>query len=230
MALQALSLASRCVVLTSVVIANAVTCSGQRTVADVLKNTRPKVETKFKPLFLQHQLAWPPKNLVLVALKREKKLEVWAHDDGSAAKLVATYDILAASGRLGPKRKEGDRQVPEGFYNLSYLNPNSRYHLSVFVDYPNKEDIAHSKVPRNQMGGEIFVHGRAVSIGCIAIGDAAIEEVFTLCALTPSNKRRIVISPVDFRKDPDFSLKTEEAWVQSLHHRIKQEIRSKFMR
>ncbi|MCW5947152.1 MAG: L,D-transpeptidase family protein [Fimbriimonadales bacterium] len=230
MALQALSLASKCVVFTSVVVATAVTYSGQRTVADVLKNTRPKVETKFKPLFLQHQLTWPPKNLVLVALKREKKLEVWAHDDGTTPKLVATYDILAASGGLGPKRKEGDRQVPEGFYNLSYLNPNSRYHLSVFIDYPNKEDIAHSKVPRYQMGGEIFVHGRAVSIGCIAIGDAAIEEVFTLCALTPSSKRRIVISPVDFRKEPEFAMKMEESWVQALHHRIKQELQSKFMR
>jgi murein L,D-transpeptidase YafK len=227
---QALSLASKIVVLTAIGASTVAPYSGQRTVADVLKNTRPKVEAKFKPLFAQQQIAWPPKNLVLVALKREKKLEVWAHDDGFSPRLVATYDILAASGGLGPKRQEGDRQVPEGFYNLSFLNPNSRFHLSIFVDYPNREDIANAKVPSSRMGGEIFVHGRAVSIGCIAIGDAAIEEVFTLCALTSSSKRRIVISPVDFRKDPEFVMKKEEPWVQALHNRIKQELTAKFMR
>lgn len=200
----------------------------KRSVSDVLEQTQPRVEKKFKPIFEKAKLKWPPENLVAIGLKQERSLEVWVHNDHQKPVLIASYPMLAASGTLGPKRREGDKQVPEGFYGLPYLNPNSRYHLSIFVDYPNAEDVSNSKVPRSQMGGEIFVHGKSVSIGCIAIGDHAIEELFTLCALTPTTKRRIIISPVDFRKFPDFSMPKEEEWVRSLHDRIRRELREHF--
>ncbi len=198
----------------------------QKSVADVLQETRQRVESKYEPAFRSHGLRWPPSNLVLIAYKREKRLEIWVKDDGQKSQRIATFPILAASGSLGPKRREGDRQVPEGFYRLPYLNPNSKYHLSVFVDYPNAEDVTYSKVARSEMGGEIFVHGKAVSIGCLAMGDAGIEEIFTLCALTPAAKRRIIISPVDFREEPGFALRGEAGWVTALHARIRAELLS----
>lgn len=91
--------------------------------------------------------------------------------------------MLAASGGPGPKLREGDLQVPEGVYRLTAFNPNSSYHLSLRVDYPNAEDraaedraVARSD-RRTSLGGDIFIHGKAVSIGCLAIGDPGIEEL-----------------------------------------------------
>lgn len=169
---------------------------GAQTVASVLARTQPRVEAKYRPRLP----SWPPRRLELVAFKAERVLEVWAGDDDLVR--VAVFPIRAASGRLGPKAREGDLQVPEGVYGLPSLNPNSSFHLSLFVDYPNAADVARSKVPRAQMGGEIFVHGRAASVGCIAIGDEPIEDVFTLAALVAPAQRRIVIAPYDFRRPP----------------------------
>jgi murein L,D-transpeptidase YafK len=189
----------------------------QRTVRQVLDEYGPAVRRKFEPIAKRASVAWPPASITVLAFKSEKVLEVWAKDASGVQKRLASYPILAASGGLGPKRKEGDKQVPEGFYKLPVLNPNSRYHLSIMVDYPNAEDIAHKTVPRSEMGGEIFVHGNQVSIGCIAIGDRAIEEVFCLAAW--AKNREIIISPIDFRTDRMARLPTG-LWVTGLYGRI----------
>lgn len=91
---------------------------------------------------------------------------------------VTTYGICAASGGLGPKRREGDRQVPEGFYAISYFNSASRFHLSMQVSYPNAADRRHGH-PRSP-GGEIMIHGNCVSAGCLALGDERIEELWVM--------------------------------------------------
>jgi hypothetical protein len=110
-------------------------------------------------------------------------LELWTED--TAARLVHRYPVLAASGALGPKLRQGDLQVPEGVYRVLWLNPNSSYHLSMKLDYPNAFDREHARRDRRtDLGGDIFVHGRAVSIGCVALGDPAIEELFVLAADT----------------------------------------------
>jgi murein L,D-transpeptidase YafK len=127
---------------------------------------------------------------------------------------------MAASGATGPKRQEGDMQVPEGFYRLSALNPRSRFHLSMRVNYPNAEDIAASSLPINRMGEDIYVHGNCVSTGCLAMGDAAIEKLFTLVALAKPRERRILIAPVDFRKMKDFP-EPEEQRVAILYKRLR---------
>ncbi len=168
---------------------------------------------------------WPPARLTLLAFKRERRLEVWGANAEGAFAQLGNYPVLAASGGPGPKRKEGDRQVPEGAYLLTELNPNSQFHLSIRVEYPNSLDISHSRLDRSEMGGDIYIHGNKLSIGCLAIGDRAIEEVFTLAALVRPGARRIVIAPFDFRRNPKTPYPREEAWVHDMYDRIRQELR-----
>lgn len=177
-----------------------------------------------KTLCKEMDISWPPSRLRLIALKQEKVLEAWAADRDGEFKRLITYAITAASGELGPKRKEGDLQVPEGLYRLTTLNPQSRFHLSIRVDYPNATDIAHSKLPVSDMGGDIYVHGNAVSIGCIAIGDKAIEQVFAMAKAVPESGHDILICPVDFRVLPGFRLDREEAWVAGLYTDLEAEL------
>lgn len=167
---------------------------------------------------------WPPARLTLLAFKRERRLEVWGANADGAFRLLGNYPVLAASGGPGPKRREGDRQVPEGAYLLTELNPNSQFHLSIRVEYPNSLDVAHSRLDRGAMGGDIYLHGNKLSIGCLAIGDRAIEEVFTLAALVRPGARRIVIAPFDFRRNPKAPYPHEEAWVHDMYDRIRQEL------
>jgi murein L,D-transpeptidase YafK len=167
-----------------------------RTVNDVVKQHEPQVRAKFE----KKLGTWPPKRVELVGLKQERVLEVWGAVDGPLI-LLETYPILAASGKLGTKLKEGDQQVPEGIYSLPTLNANSSFHLSILVGYPNDDDKKYATTP--DLGGEIYVHGKSASIGCLAMGDAAIEEIFTVAALVDDDARRVIIAPIDFRKRND---------------------------
>ena len=150
------------------------------------------------------------RDLTLVAFKEERRLEVWV--DG---RLERTFAILGASGGAGPKRREGDLQVPEGIYRLTTLNPESRHHLSIRVDYPDAEDRR-----LGFTGGDIYVHGGSASIGCIAIGNDAVEEVFRLAAKAAN--RRILIVPWDLRRRPGPS--TSERWLAARYERLKHEL------
>jgi murein L,D-transpeptidase YafK len=89
---------------------------------------------------------------------------------------VTTFPVLAASGKAGPKRREGDRQVPEGFYQIDRFNPESSYHLSLGLDYPNESDRVRSD--KQRPGSDIFIHGKDVTIGCLPLGDEMIEELY----------------------------------------------------
>lgn len=114
------------------------------------------------------------------AFKEEKLLELFVRNRASGKfELFRSYPIAAASGVLGPKLVEGDGQVPEGFYAVppAAMNPASRYHLAFNIGYPNEFDRAHQRT-----GSAIMVHGNDVSIGCLAMTDAKIEEIYTLCA------------------------------------------------
>lgn len=108
--------------------------------------------------------------------KREAVLELWARNAGRRFRLVATYPILATSGVPGPKRREGDRQVPEGFYQIDRFNPRSNFHLSLGLNYPNAADRVHADP--QAPGSDIFIHGGDVTIGCAPIGDELIEELY----------------------------------------------------
>ena len=103
---------------------------------------------------------------------------MWGREKEEPFRKVVTFSITFSSGQPGPKRREGDRQVPEGFYVVNVFNPQSKYHLSLGLNYPNASDRVFADA--QQPGSEIYIHGRAVSIGCLAISDEAIEELYLL--------------------------------------------------
>lgn len=125
---------------------------------------------------------FPPNRLLLRAMKLERQLEVWAGPNSGPLKKLKTYEFSAYSGSLGPKRRKGDRQIPEGFYGISQFNPQSKFWLSLRVDYPNASDRILSD--QEHPGGDIFIHGGNKSIGCIPITDDGINEVYILAART----------------------------------------------
>lgn len=117
--------------------------------------------------------------LFLRGLKKEQKLEVWAKNKSKDSYLLLkTYDFCATSGVLGPKRRSGDRQIPEGFYVVDSFNPQSQYLLSFRVNYPNKSDLFFAD--KLNPGDNIFIHGNCVTIGCIPVGDENIKELYLL--------------------------------------------------
>lgn len=120
-----------------------------------------------------------PFKLYIAAYKNEGKLELWLKTNGQKAyKLFKTYDFCAHSGTLGPKVKEGDLQTPEGFYYINVFNPKSSFHLSLGINYPNKVDERRSG--KERPGGNIYIHGNCVTVGCIPLTDDKIKEVYVL--------------------------------------------------
>lgn len=188
-----------------------------RSVSDVVEDLAPRLRSRLARRFKAEGVAYPPSELTLIAYKRERRLEVWA-PSGTRWVRVLKYPILAASGEDGPKLRQGDYQVPEGVYGLTGLNPNSKYHLSIRVGYPSARD-KHWAVrdKRTNLGGDIFIHGKAVSRGCIAIGDLGIEELFTLVADTGLGSSKVIIAPNRRLRD----LPTEPAWVDELYDEVR---------
>jgi murein L,D-transpeptidase YafK len=129
-----------------------------------------------------------PRALLLRVFKDERVLEMWAAAaPGGSFVHVGDHAVCASSGGPGPKARTGDGQVPEGLYRVTTLNPWSRFHLSLRLDYPNAADRARNPgVPPSALGGEIFIHGDCVTIGCVPIGDEAIEEVYLAALETRS--------------------------------------------
>ncbi len=163
------------------------------TVADRVAQTQPRVGPIWEARW-ESQGRGKPARVCIVVLKAEREVRVY--DVSEPPVMLATYSVTAASGGIGPKLREGDRQVPEGLYRVEFLNPNSRFHLSIRVDYPNDEDrtIALADGRRN-LGGDIMIHGGAASVGCVAIGDDAIEEMFWLVASVGQENVEVVLSP-----------------------------------
>jgi hypothetical protein len=198
---------------------------GERTVEDIVQIYGANATRKLGGYFAKAKVSYPPKEITLVALKQERKLELWARDN-KEFRLIHTYHIQAASGVAGPKLRLGDKQVPEGIYRIDGLNPNSHYHLSMKLNYPNEFDLFHAELEgRTEPGSDIFIHGRAVSIGCLAMGDEAIEELFILTTQTGAENVKVVIAPHDPRA---YSLTADSAqlplWTTELYANISREI------
>ena len=140
-----------------------------------------KMEDTLKAQFQQQKLIWPPQEMYIRSFKFDKQLEVWVREAvGAPFKHFKTYKVCIQSGGLGPKRMEGDFQVPEGFYYINEFNPNSMYHLSLGLNYPNASDKILSNPDRP--GSLIFIHGQCVSTGCIPIMDVPMEELYVLAS------------------------------------------------
>lgn len=127
-------------------------------------------------------LNYPPHNVYLRAFKHEKTLEIWVQNAaGESYQKFRDFSFCANSGYMGPKSKQGDEQVPEGFYWINHFNPTSNFHLSLGVDYPNPADRERSDA--NNLGGSIYIHGACETIGCIPITDEGIKELYWLSVL-----------------------------------------------
>jgi murein L,D-transpeptidase YafK len=138
-----------------------------------------RVDARFnlKRRFHDLGLGYPAAELFLRAFKHERVLELWVRPVGeSSFALLKEYPICALSGKLGPKKYRGDAQVPEGFYEIDLLNPQSDYYLSLHVSYPNRSDRA--RATRADLGGDIYIHGGCESVGCLAVTDAAVKELY----------------------------------------------------
>jgi murein L,D-transpeptidase YafK len=142
-----------------------------------VRAARGRAQARLEELFKKVGLAYPPRRIFLRLFKLEAECELWAAGTptGQLSK-IKTYSICALSGELGPKRREGDLQVPEGFYHISAFNPWSNFHLSLKINYPNGSDRILGD--RRHPGGDIFIHGSCVTIGCVPLRDDPIEEVY----------------------------------------------------
>ena len=179
-----------------------------------------KVSEPFKPLQLKsarvkaaYQKKWPDLKTLLTSkkidptnfdvylrvFKQEDVLEIWVKNKKETHyTLLKSTPVCAKSGILGPKRKQGDGQVPEGFYEIAAFNPYSSYHLSLKVGYPNKSDAI--KADGNP-GGDIMIHGFCVTIGCIPIENDPIEELYVLCVEARNRNRPICVDIYPYHFD-----------------------------
>jgi hypothetical protein len=195
----------------------------KKTVAKVIETYGDTTRKDLTPFFTQVGLSYPPKKLALVAFKDTNTLELWASNTSSNYVLVKSYPIKAASGELGPKLREGDRQVPEGIYKIIGFNPNSSYHLSMKLNYPNEYDLKYAEEEgRSEPGTNIFIHGRAASIGCLAMGDPAIEQLFSLVHATGRENTTVLISPSDPSKNKLAIPSGAPAWTSKLYIKIEE--------
>lgn len=198
------------------------TAAQSYSLSERLAEISPRARKRLVSRFLTAGVSFPPSEIGMVAIKDQKIVELHARQDGGEWKLVHQYKVLAASGSGGPKLRQGDKQVPEGVYGISFLNPNSKYHVALRVNYPNEFDRRMAeKDGRKDLGGDIMIHGKAASIGCLAVGDEAAEELFVLADLAGLNNIKVVIAPTDFRRYgvPDVGA-DKPKWVPQLYTEV----------
>jgi murein L,D-transpeptidase YafK len=138
-------------------------------------------EDTLQKQFEAKKLKWPARYIYIRSFKYDSQLEVWVKNEiQEPFKLFKTYRVCALAGTLGPKRMQGDYQVPEGFYYVNVFNPQSNYYLSLGINYPNASDkiLSDSINP----GGDIYIHGSCVTVGCIPIRDEQIDELYIIAA------------------------------------------------
>jgi murein L,D-transpeptidase YafK len=196
-------------------------------VAQRLEQFGTTAASRLAPHFQQAGVAFPPTAITLLAFKDSKRLELYARDPQGAWQQVLAYPIQAASGITGPKLREGDRQVPEGIYAIESLNPNSLFHVSLRLNYPNAFDQQMGLADgRATLGSDIMIHGKAQSIGCLAMGDAVAEELFALAAWVGKENMRVVIAPTDFRQTAAVNVPNAPlpVWTEGLYATIRTEL------
>lgn len=198
--------------------------ASKRSIKQVINTYHNDSLKRLLPLFVAAKVDYPPQKITLLASKRSRRLELWA-DSGEGYKYIHTYWIRHASGTAGPKLREGDLQVPEGIYEIEGLNPNSKFHLSMKLNYPNSFDLAMAKKEqRHQPGSNIFIHGKTSSVGCLAMGDQAIEDLFVLVERIGPGNSQVVIAPHDPRLLPLFPVPDHlPEWTAELYQQIQQQ-------
>ena len=156
-------------------------------VPDIFTSAEDTVRKQFEA----KGLAWPAKFVYIRSFKYDARLEVWVKNTVKEQyKLFKTYKVCMQSGTMGPKRLQGDYQVPEGFYYINEFNPNSNYHLALGLNYPNASDRVLSDSLRP--GGDIYIHGSCVSVGCIPVTDEQIEELYVITSYAKNNGEEFI--------------------------------------
>jgi murein L,D-transpeptidase YafK len=151
-----------------------------------VKTAYDEKEKSVRELFSSKGIDVSSMNVLIRAFKKEAQLEIWAKSSKQESfMLIKTYAICASSGTLGPKRKQGDGQVPEGFYEVDRFNPSSNFYLSLGVSYPNASDRILGE--KGNLGGDVFIHGNCVTIGCMPLTDEKIKEVYLMAVEARSN-------------------------------------------
>ena len=201
---------------------------GEHTVETRLAEIGGEARAHWKSYFDGAGIPYPPASVVLVVFKRERRVDVYAGQSPFHPVLLRQVAITAASGNPGPKLREGDRQVPEGVYEIEALNPNSMFHLALRLAYPNAFDqLMAARDRRGRLGGDIMIHGGEQSIGCVAVGDAAIEDLFVIAADAGIENVSVVIAPRDFRRTGETELMPgQPPWVHELYADLDLRLRS----
>jgi hypothetical protein len=195
----------------------------EQAIVDRVAQYGPAARARLGPFFAAAGVAYPPQRFVLLGFKYERELHLLAAGSGRPLTFIRSYPIQGMSGTLGPKLREGDRQVPEGIYSIVYLNPNSIAHLSLALSYPNAYDRARAADDgRDTLGGDIMIHGGAMSSGCLAIGDEAAEDLFVLATESNWQQAVVILSPVDFRRHAlPVGSRVQPPWVEHLYARLR---------
>jgi len=156
--------------------------------------------------FKERGLKWPVKYVFIRSFKYDGQLEVWVKNEAKEKyKLFKTYRVCLQSGGIGPKRMQGDYQVPEGFYYINEFNPRSNYHLALGLNYPNASDKILSDSLRP--GNGIYIHGSCVSVGCIPVTDNDIEEIYLIASSAKASGEDFIpvhVFPVRYNRKKSF--------------------------
>jgi len=199
---------------------------GKETIESRVESLKDKVYSNLIPEFNRIGLDDFPYEISILAFKEERILEIYTKIKNKW-ELLKSYGYTNFSGELGPKLKEGDKQIPEGIYKIEYLNPNSVYYLSLKVSYPNEFDKQKAQIEgRVKLGGDIFIHGKDLTVGCIPLGDDAIEEIFILATQVQNKDINVIISPLDFRKNDNNPTIDFVDWEEELYDLIKAELKN----
>lgn len=183
-------------------------------------------EDTLQKQFAAKGLKWPAKYIYIRSFKYDSQMEVWVKNEiKEPFQLFKTYKICALAGTLGPKRMEGDYQVPEGFYYINEFNPKSTYYLSLGINYPNASDQILSD--SLQPGSDIYIHGSCVTVGCIPITDQQIDELYILAAYAKNMGQDFIpvhIFPIrfDVQKSVDYlkNLDKDDATLKKFASRM----------
>lgn len=169
-------------------------------------------ESVVKNMFTMAKARFPEPQIFIRIFKLEKTVELWAKSaQADTLILINTYKICATCGSLGPKRKQGDLQIPEGFYYINGFNPVSMFYLSLRINYPNASDRILGQ--KGNLGGDIFIHGNCVTLGCIPITDDKIKELYLICLLAKAGNNDIPVHifPFRFNKRYNYLLNTHQS-------------------
>ncbi|WP_188656266.1 L,D-transpeptidase family protein [Roseibium aquae] len=171
------------------------------------KHKRP-VSSEIKHKMAELNMS-PGSPIMIRIFKQENELEVWKRARTGRFELLESFEICKWSGELGPKFKEGDRQAPEGFYEITpgLMNPNSSYHLAFNLGFPNKFDQAHGRT-----GSHLMVHGACSSRGCYAMTDAQVQDIFALARDSfAGGQRSFQVQAFPFRMTPENMVKHRDS-------------------